>query len=101
MTCESHVVRTHVEVIFTACAFLLLWAVLLKEGDRNKLREGVQQVMLMASSLVEQLKDGGAATAGLCISDACSRCCFRSVALFLELFFWFVANNVGLILPVF
>ena len=45
--------RSPLEVVFTACSFMLYWAGLLKEDDRRKFQTGVKRLAHVAAALAD------------------------------------------------
>lgn len=59
VTFDAHVVRTTLEIVFTACSFLMYWTGLLKIEDRETLQGALQKVMQTAKVLAGQGARGG------------------------------------------
>lgn len=54
ITFEGQIMRSPLEVVFTACSTMLYWARLLKVEDRASFRARVQRVIQMAPSLADR-----------------------------------------------
>lgn len=64
ITFNNHVVRSPVSVIFTICSFLLYWSHLLKDSDKEALRQGVQVLMNEISRIASSLASASALGVG-------------------------------------
>lgn len=55
-TFDGHAVRSLVEAVFTVCSFMLYWAGLLKDADKDVFQGGVRVLMKEATTLARQMK---------------------------------------------